>query len=66
MIAKESFGVMAFLIAHERIRTPNEKYSGERIALKPVFEQQDARMFSSRQLYGSLQGSQGPSSAYSY
>ena len=37
MIAKESFGVMAFLIAHERIRTPNEKYSGERIVLKPVF-----------------------------
>ena len=37
MIAKESFGVMAFLIAHERIRTPNEKYSGETIVLKPVF-----------------------------
>ena len=37
MSATASLGVMAFLIAHERIRTPNEKYSGERVALKPVF-----------------------------
>jgi hypothetical protein len=36
MSASALLGVMAFL-AHERIRTPNEKYSGERVALKPVF-----------------------------
>src|SRR6516164_1303870 len=37
MSASALLGVMAFLIAHELIRTPNEKYSGERVALKPVF-----------------------------
>jgi len=37
MSASALLGVMAFLVAHERIRTPNEKYSGERIALKPFF-----------------------------
>jgi len=37
MSASALLGVMAFLVAHERIRTPNEKYSGEMIALKPFF-----------------------------
>jgi hypothetical protein len=45
MSASALLGVMAFLIAHERIRTPNEKYSSERVASSRFFEQQDARMF---------------------
>ena len=37
MSASALLGVMAFLIAHERIRTPNEKYSGDKVALKPLY-----------------------------
>ena len=44
---------------------PMKSIAVKELSSSRFFEQQDARMFSSRQLYGSLQGPQVPS-AYSY
>ena len=57
---------VSWLFQPERSEHPMKSIAAKGLPSSRFIEQQDAKTFSSRQLYGSLQGPQVPTSAYSY